>query len=404
MPNLALLATLALAFGGEPRPPDRIELKDGGAVEGYVLLERKDEVLVLVKSRERTIPADEIASVRSAARTLAEILDRLDALGPDDAAGRLELEATCRDRDLPGEAEVLALGALCVDPGHEAAHAFLGHAKRKAGWTVRRGAKSVPFDKLLAARADLRDPWKLGTTHYALLTNLALRDAVAMALDLERFYRAFYRRLGEEVELREVFTPLGVGVYGDHRTFPEGLARRPAYFDPASGQVLVNAAAVDPRRALVHEATHQILHATAVATRRGLGEIPGWLDEGLAEYMAWSLAGGPGRVTFDLGAFADHHFEAHREAKKPYDLGRVLQFASGDFHGSSKTDLKYAEAYTLVHFLLHGEEGGYREEFFAFLRGAYEGRASSTDFKKAFEASEKELEEAWNRHVRRPVR
>ena len=398
------IAAALLAFAGDTRPPDRIELKSGEKVEGYVLVETKDELLVLVKSRERRIPAAQVASVRSAAHSLTEVLDRHEKLPAGDAAAEVKLARYCQDQALPGEAEVLALAALCDDPANADAHTLLGHVRRQAGWMAKRGNQSVLFEKLLPARADLRHPWRLETSHYALLTNLALRDAVCMSLDLERFYRAFFQLLGAEVELREVVEPLGVGVYGDQRTFPEGLAGRPAYFDPGSGQVLVNAAAVQPRYALVHEATHQILHATAAGTRAGLGVIPGWLDEGLAEYMALSLVGDPGRAQYDLGAIADRHFAAHRNAKKPYDLSRVLQFGSDDFQVSSTGDLKYAQSYTLVHFFLHGAGGQYREKFFAFLRGTYGGRSSSTDFKRVFDVPEKELEDAWKAHVLKPVR
>ena len=82
----------------------------------------------------------------------------------------------------------------------------------------------------------------------------------------------------------------------------------------------------------------------------------------------------------------------------------MLNFASGDFHDSSNVDLKHAQAYTLVHFLLHGDEGRHRAGFFAFLRGAYAGKASSTDFKSAIGAPMEELEAGWTAHVLKPVR
>lgn len=400
------IAALALAFlgeGGGTRPLDRIELKSGDTVEGYVLHEKPDEIVVLVKSRERKIPLTQVASVRWVRPSLTELFVRHDKLLAKDAPGQMQLARYCQEQQLPGEAEVLALAALCDDPEDVEAHSLLGHVKRQAGWMAKYGDKTVEFEKLVPASADLRMPWKLATSHYTLLTNLALSDAAAMMLDLERYYRAFYGLIGTEVELPEVYTPLGVGVYGDQRTFPEGIGARPAFFDPVTGQVLVNAAAVEPRRALVHEATHQLLHATGAGSRAGRGQIPGWVDEGLAEYMACSLVGEPGRARYELGAIADHHFTTHRDAKKPYDLSRVLQFASGDFLGSS-IDLKYAQSYTLVHFFLHGAQGKYRPKFFAYLRSAYAGGASSTDFKKAFDVPEKELEMGWKAHVKSPTR
>ena len=404
MSRIAILALALLALVGDGRPPDRIELKSGEKIEGYVLLETKTEIVVLVKSKERRIPLAQVVNVRSVVRTLTDVLDRHEKLAVNDVAGELELARDCRTGGLPGEAEVLALEALCEDPKNADAHAFLGHVKRQAGWMVKRGNQFVLFENLLPARTDLREPWKLSTSHYSLFTNLSLHEATWMVLDLERFYRAYFQLLGGEVELHEVVDPLGVGVYGDQRTFPEGLAGRQAYFDAASGQVLINAAAVEAGYALVHEGTHQALHATAAGTRAGLGLIPGWLDEGLAEYMAYSRRGPAGRAQFDLGAIADKAFATHRDAKKPYDLARVLQFGSGDFHIPSTGDLKYAESYTLVHFFLHGSGGKYRGQFFAFLRGAFAGSSSTTDFKKVFDVPEKELEDAWRAHVNKPVR
>ncbi|MFN0009384.1 MAG: DUF1570 domain-containing protein [Planctomycetota bacterium] len=404
MTKLAAIALLLLAFGGGNRPPDRVELVSGEKIEGYVLLETKDEVVVLVKSKERRIPRKQVASVRRAATTLQEVLDRHEKLERLDAKGMVELARHCQDLSLPGEAEVLALAALVADPANAEAHALLGHVKRQAGWMAKRGNQQVLFEKLTPARTDLRQPWKLETSHYALLTNLSLHDATCLALDLERYYRAFFELLDGGVDVIEVVEPLGVGVYGDDRTFPEGLEGRAAFYDKTTRQVLINAARVDPQYALVHEATHQLLFATASGTRAGLGVVPGWIDEGLAEYMAWSRTGHAGRATFDLGAISDEHFTTHRDAPKPYDLSRVLQFESGDFHGSSKQDLKYAQSYTLVHFFLHAQGGKYRSKFFEFLRGAYAGSSSSTDFKKVVDVPEKELKAEWLAHVRNPVR
>ena len=401
--STAIWATVILAAGGA-RPVDRIELRDGKKIEGYVLLERKDELVVLVDSRERTVQRSKVASIRSASRSLEAAFELYDQIPVGDAAGLADLARHCKDEALPGEADVFALAALCCDADNAAAHALLGHKRRKGGWFARRGGDLVPFAELLPARADLRDPWKLRTSHYALLTNLSLRDAVAIAIDLERFYGAFFELMGAEIEVSEVVVPLDVGVYGDSRSFPESVINRRAYFDPKTAQVVIDASAVEPRTSLIHEATHQLLHATAVNTRAGLGEIPGWVDEGLAEYLSASLRGEGGHARFDLGAIAEHHFTAHRDAKEPYDLPRVLQFASGDFLGSSRMDLKYAQSYTLVHFFLHAEQRRYRGKFFAFLKSAYAGSASTTDFKSVVDVPEKELEAAWKTHVLRPMR
>jgi hypothetical protein len=75
--------------------------------------------------------------------------------------------------------------------------------------------------------------------------------------------------------------------------------------------------------------------------------------------------------------------------------------ATGDFGVDNKSDLKYAQAYTLVHFCLEGEGQRYRDRFFDFLRGVYLGKSSMSDFKEALGGKERELEKAWNVYVGR---
>lgn len=395
---LTLCAPLAI---GEPRPEDQVELKNGKKLDGYVLLETDERLVLQVGSREQELEMKDVVNVRSAARTLATVFERLDSLPATEAMGRLDIARFCKANGLPGEAQVLALTALTLDPALAAAHEFLEHTKRASGWFVKRDSRTLPFEDLLESRKDFREPWKLRTTHFELATNVALRDAVAVATDLEREYRAFFGLFGRELGLYDVVEPMGIGVYSHSDSFPEGVTRNRAYFDPTTNQMMVNAENGLDRYAIFHEGVHALLHNTAERTRKGRGRIPGWLDEGLAEYVACSFSGDPGASKFGFGVEVPTHFVAHRTAEKPYDLARVLNFESGDFHASSKVDLKYAESYTLVHFSMHGENGKYRDGFIAFMRLAYEGKSSSSDFKDAIAVRERDFEKAWNVHVGR---
>ena len=77
-----------------------------------------------------------------------------------------------------------------------------------------------------------------------------------------------------------------------------------------------------------------------------------------------------------------------------------MTFDSTDFLASSRADLKYAEAYTLVHFLLHAENGRRRPGFIAFLKSAFKGQASQTHFKDAIGGTDAEIERAWRAYVK----
>lgn len=389
-----------LAAGGDGRKPDQVELVNGTKLDGIVVYQDPVTVILRSGSRDREIAMKEVAAVRSRAGNLRTALERWDALAPSDLPGLLGLSDSCRKLDLGGEADLLAWKALLLDPRSEPAHLALGHKPSAGGWLVRTDSRSVAFEKLDALRRHWGDAWELETTHYRLRTNVPMRLVPDVALDLEGFYRAFFDRFGQQLRLLEVVEPMGANVHGDQRSYPEAAGARMAWFDARANLLVVNATSGLDRGMLFHEATHGILHSTAERTKSARGVIPGWLSEGLAEYMQWSLGGPSGHPAFVPGALARHHFAEQALAKDPYDLSRVLTFGSDDFLVSSKATLKYAQAYTLVHFCLHGEGGKHEKGFLDFVRGAYLGRASTTDFKAALGLPEKEFEKAWIAYVR----
>ena len=95
------------------------------------------------------------------------------------------------------------------------------------------------------------------------------------------------------------------------------------------------------------------LDAAAETRRFAIRGLPGWLDEGLAEYVAAGAQGTRGRVHARPGGIATPHFQTHADNPDEYDFKRVLSFGSDDFVSTSKQALKYAQSYTLVYFLLH---------------------------------------------------
>lgn len=106
MPNFKrlLAATIFCAVAMAPLcAQDEVELSDGTKLEGRVVFEDAQELVLLVSaSRERTLEQTKVKSVRSQTRSLQEALDRWDQLKPGDIAGLWELAAFCRERGLSG--------------------------------------------------------------------------------------------------------------------------------------------------------------------------------------------------------------------------------------------------------------------------------------------------------------
>jgi hypothetical protein len=78
----------------------------------------------------------------------------------------------------------------------------------------------------------------------------------------------------------------------------------------------------------------------------------------------------------------------------------VLNFGSSDFAVNARADLKYAQAYTLVHFGLESDKGALRDRFLDFMRSARRGQSSQTHFADAMKMDDAKIERAWQAHVK----
>jgi hypothetical protein len=117
-------------------------------------------------------------------------------------------------------------------------------------------------------------------------------------------------------------------------------------------------------------------------------------------YLQSSVEGVGGHATFEPGRPAQAWFAEHAHAKKPFDLSRMFSFLDEDYAAGSNTALKYAQSYTLVHYLLHGDGGKLRPGFMDFLRRVYKGDASTTSFQDAIGVREQDFEKAWHAYAR----
>lgn len=397
---LAFLALLLAATpGGFERPKDQLTLRNGKVVHGHLLYEDEGRLILLVGTREREYERAEVAALESVSASLDELFVQLDRTPESDAAALLDLARYARDHRLPNEAHLLAWCAVAAAPGDDAAHEFLEHRKRNGRRHVRVGREEFPVDDIGKPR-DWNGAWELRTTHFEVRTDLPLGEALGIALDLERTYRDLMDFLAPELTLRDVIEPMPAHVHANERTFPEALGGRRSYFLPQTRTLHVNASTGYDRWTLVHEATHQILYCAAEGQRAGKGlSLPGWLDEGLAEYMAGNAQGERGRLHARPGGICQPHFRTQAKAKDPFEVGRLLNFSLEDFATSTDETLKYAQSYTFVHFLLHGENQRHRPALMDFLRDCWAGRSSAGAFYDAVDMKERELQAAWDVYV-----
>lgn len=386
---------LAVALVAAPAQGlDRVTLKDGKVIEGRVLFEGPDRVVVRVGTKDREIPPADVAQVRSLARDAREVALSWEKLLPDDADGRLALAHFAREHELEGEAQLLALSILAKDAGHAAAHRFLGHEMRLGAWQVMVTPRPIAFERWLELRRDFSATKPMPTTHFALRTNLPLDEACNFALEFELFYVAFMEWFRPELDLYEVVEPIAMHVHADNKSYPGGRGRK-GFFDPQANTVYADVSEGYALSILIHESTHGLLNATTARTKAALGSIPAWVHEGLADYMSSSRQGAFAHARYSQAASGSFYFAMHAAAPKPLAVQRVLSLSAPDYTLSPIMGLAYAQSFSLVHFCLHGGGGAYRARFFEFLRLCYKGKSSSTDFKSAMGIDMKPFEVEW---------
>jgi hypothetical protein len=337
-----------------------------------------------------------LRSHEDALRALLAEIRRLDA---EDEDAVLSLAQRTREAGLPHEARLLELWALASRPDSEAANAALGHRNRSSGWQVRDGRRWVDAAEWCRREGEWKRRRTLRTTHYELQTDLPLAQSVAAAFDLERAHAVVLDLLVPHARVLDPDEVLSVQIHRGDDSYPEPGGGRTGYFDPSTRMLFVLQADETTRQLVWHEGTHQLLHFTTQRTRGARGSVPGWFDEGLAQYLEAGLQRAP--IGLDLLAGTPDHarFRAHAEARDPFELKRMLTMDAGDFMASSDAALKYAQAYTLTHYLLHGDAGAPLPPWGRFVRSAWDGRSSMGDFKEGLDGDLDEFEQAWTAYV-----
>ena len=122
-----------------------------------------------------------------------------------------------------------------------------------------------------------------------------------------------------------------------------------------------------------HEYTHSILHAN-------VHWLPTWLDEGLAEFYAYTRFEGD---HIDIGAPSLRLNHLKSEPLLP--ISQVMTAnASTFFDDKAKDDLFYGEAWAMVHFISYGKHMGNGAKLTAFVRLMEQGTPQLQAFTQTF--------------------
>jgi Protein of unknown function (DUF1570) len=396
----SILSTLLFAgdvVAGDVAPSgderDVVVLKSGKEIKCRVVLEMPDRIAILQGTREKWIDRKKIRSITTIQTSLRDILTKFETAAHN-ADELMKLGKACAAANLPHEARLFYWSVVLLDVNHVAANSALGHKLAGKTWRVPVDGSWRKLESAEKVRAAWGKAWRLRSEHFELRTDAGLRRGVETLLELESFYRHLFDLFQVNLELREVTIPIQVHLYRDGVDFPRLSNNVDAYFSLDDNVLFTFLDDVGRPLTLFHQATHATIFNLGGSRRGRRTELPGWLNEGWADYMEGILVPGEhGRLKLDLNRRVGYRIGNLAAEKKPYSLRRVLNLRETDFSASSRQALKYAQSYALFLFMMESGSGKYTDDFLIYMKKALAGKASASAFRNVFKKDLKTIEQ-----------
>lgn len=299
-------------------------------------------------------------------------------------------------------------------------------------------------------RRDFRNAWEVPSEHFLVKTNVSLEAGLELSEKLETFhgwlqqnFAAFFdtpKSLQERFEkaLRTSSArrgkPLEVHYYASREEYqkrvqgkvPPGLETNGLYWQPDRTCYFYLKPQGPDFTTLFHEATHQILDVHTTEARRVASRMLAlqrrqqpqewvlceranfWLIEGIACYFESFMVdeggnisvGDPGCVRFDTARqrMLDPAYYFYLPAREFFALGR------DGFQRHPQISPLYTQSSGFVHFLMHYEDGLYRDDLIELLAEIYRPDAehpeADPNFSQIAEVGWTELDRQYREHMR----
>lgn len=159
-----------------------------------------------------------------------------------------------------------------------------------------------------------------------------------------------------------------------------------------NGQRLM--AAADPRfgdrvwSTVQHEGFHQFV-VGAVG-----GDIPIWANEGLAEYFAEGQFTGDDFITGLIPAERLKRIKSRFE-KNEFKSLRDMMMLAHEVWNAEGSIVNYDQAWSMIHFLAHADDGKYQKPFNGFLRAVSNGDKWESAWERNFGRGVREFQQRW---------
>lgn len=130
-----------------------------------------------------------------------------------------------------------------------------------------------------------------------------------------------------------------------------------------------------------HEGFHQFAHAVI------RGQLPPWVDEGLAEYFGEAVFTGDGMIDGVIPPWRLERVQKEIRENTFKPVEQMMGLALKEWN-AEMTPVNYDQAWSMVHFLAHARQGRYQPTFVAFMRLLSTGEQSTEAWKRTFGPTE----------------
>jgi len=380
---------------------DVVDLASGKSISGRVVYEGREEILVQSGTGEVEIARADVASIRSVERALADFLKKFDALDRDDAAAVGQLARWCTEQNLPHEARNLHLRNLLRGEGDDPEALKACTARRSAkSLQIKAGNLWLDTADYQAKKARFRDAITIPTAHFDIETDSEIAPMLDAAVQIERHYVRFYQALGPELVLHIFDERPEVRAYANPKDMPQSWSgEEHAWFAPGENVLHVLVEDGLDLTQLTRSVTDMLLFNACRRSSGKMGQVPGWVASAISEFFAATAPTVPFGPWAEFGRPVPAWFRAQANAAKPVELKTLLRSSLGEMRRGPDSARRTAAAYTLGHYLVRGDNGAHRDALFVYLRDAWLGKISASEFLKTIGMDEKELNERWKAHV-----
>ena len=146
-------------------------------------------------------------------------------------------------------------------------------------------------------------------------------------------------------------------------------------------------------RVIQHEGFHQFVRAVIG------GDISIWVNEGLAEYFGEAIFTGDGYVTGVIPPRRLARLQKWINAGQAVSIAQMMQMTPRSWL-ENMTIVNYDQAWSMVHFLAHANDGKYEKALSAFLRQVSRGAKWEQAWARSFGAGTEKFEERWREYWR----